>query len=187
MSLVTWKKELFVLGLLYCGCLTLSGVVMRSSIKRLLKCFCEDGYLRDSAKYIRVGVEVKVDILLDRILNAMGNGEIITPASFRVSFLTNWLDAMVMLIAHHPMHAEKLLTLERGIMDVADTLPLADQKLIYNIWKDVFKRLGMDQSNALKWWAQKVQDAASRMARLLIQLNCRLIHLHHCTWRRKKL
>jgi len=124
-----------------------------------IELFCADGFLRDSAKYSRVGVEVKVDILLDRILNPMGNGEIINPASFRVSFLTNWLDTMVTLIADHPMHHEKMSALERGIMDVADTLPLPNQKLIYSIWKDVFERLSIDQSNGLKWWAQKVLDA----------------------------
>ena len=127
--------------------------------QKFIELFCADCDLGYSAKYSRIGVKIKVDILLDRSLNAMGNGEIMTPASFRVYFLTNWLYAMVLLVRNHPMKDEKLSALETGIMNVADTLPLPLQKSIYNLWKDAYGRLSMDYSNALKWWAQKVQDA----------------------------
>ena len=49
--------------------------------------------------------------------------------------------------------------MERGVVDLADTLPLGHQKNIYNIWKDVYIKVEFDYSKAMRWWAGKVQDA----------------------------
>ena len=77
---------------------------------------------------------------------------------FRVSFVTNWLGEMVRL-AVCLGSAEAFEALERGLIHVADTLPLGHQENIYNIWKDVYIKLGLDYSNTMRWWAGKVQDA----------------------------
>ena len=55
--------------------------------------FCLDPRLSTSVS--QIGVEEKLCILLNLILNPMANAEIITSHSFRVSFLTNWLGEMV--------------------------------------------------------------------------------------------
>ena len=88
----------------------------------------------------------------------MAKAEIVTPHSFRVSFLTKWLGEMVRL-AVCLGSAVTFEALERGFIDVADTLPLSHQKNIYTIWKDVYIKLELDYSNAMRWWAGKVQDA----------------------------
>ena len=88
----------------------------------------------------------------------MAKAEIITPHSFSVSFLTKWLGEMVRL-AICLGSAENFEGLERGLIDLAETLLLSQQKDIYNIWKDVYIKLQLDHSNAMRWWAGKLQDA----------------------------
>ena len=88
----------------------------------------------------------------------MTNAEIITPQSSRVSFVTNWLGEMVRL-AVFLGSAEAFEALERVLIHVANTLPLGHQENIYNIWKEVYIKLELDYSNAMRWWAGEVQDA----------------------------
>ena len=88
----------------------------------------------------------------------MAKAEIISPHSYKVAFLTKWLSEMARL-AVCLGSAEAFEALERGLIHVADTLPLGHQENIYNIWQDVYIKLGLDYSNAMRWWAGKVQDA----------------------------
>jgi hypothetical protein len=90
------------------ACSTLSwlvGVIQRCDAKlfeTVVKEFCEDADLRKviaarAPQYHSCACDI-LTILIDQVLKAMGNGEIITPMSFRVDFLTNWADTMVKLM-----------------------------------------------------------------------------------------
>ena len=148
------------IGVCYWGALSwLFDLIRRCDGKLYETCilqFCEDSDLSTSQS--QVGVQRKLDILLDRILYPMANGQIITPRPFRVYFITKWLGEMVRLTVCLGS-AEKFAALERALIHVADTLPLGDQKGIYDIWKHVCNIYSFDQGNATRWWAQKVQHA----------------------------
>lgn len=92
--------------------------------------------------------------LIDRFLNVLGNGEIITSTSFRVSFLTKWVPISVITVTLKDRNK-----LERGIIDVAETLPLQDQRRIYNIWKEVVTK---NYTETFKCWGKKVEDDIQR-------------------------
>ena len=80
----------------------------------------------------------------------MGKGEMITSTSFRVSFLTKWVPISSITVTMKDMNK-----LERGILDVAKTLPLAEQRRIYNIWKEVVTK---NYKKSFKCWSKKVED-----------------------------
>lgn len=101
-----------------------------------------------------LGLNSPVFDLIDRFLNCLSNGEIITSTSFRVSFLTNW--GPISVIAVNLNDKNKL---ERGIIDVAETLPLVEQIGIYKIWKETLPK---NQTETFKCWAKKVEDAILR-------------------------
>lgn len=142
----------------------------RKLFEALLKKFCEDTDLRKSItqavnSYSYAYTHDILCILISMFLKAMGNGDIITPASFRVFFLTNWVDIMVALVAvwegntyRRSTIKEFVTEMEKGIADVGDTLSLVEQKLIYNIWKNAFTKHSLSISNAVKWWSDTVQD-----------------------------
>jgi len=135
----------------------------------VLKVFCEDGDLPTPVTKVIRSKEAMVDILdllVNRFLKPVGNGEIITPASFRVSFLETWVATMSTLIfkinskSKNPLGKDKFQEpLERGIIGVAETLPLIQQRRIYKIWIDAFKSNSMDISRAFEWWTKKLQGA----------------------------
>lgn len=135
----------------------------------LIKLFCEDaelpiainrsysGYSSSVSPYSGLkkpilGLNAPLLDLVDRFLYCLGNGVIITSTSFRVSFLTNW----VPVIAAHLNHKN---ILEKGIIDVAETLPLVEQRRIYNIWKETLTKTHTEAFNS---WAKKVEDAILR-------------------------
>lgn len=138
----------------------------RKLFKTVLTVFCEDTDLRNT---ITTRVVTKqsatfiLHILITLFLKAMGNGETITLASIRVSFLTNWVDTMLTLMAVVGNDADGSLSflnaLEKGIVDVAETLPLVEQRLIYNTWKDALAKRSMSITSAVIWWSDKLHDA----------------------------
>jgi len=164
------------------ACSTLSwlvGVIQRCDAKLLetvVKEFCEDADLRKviadlsqlpylSHAYPSWACDI-LTILIDHVLKAMGNGEIITPMSFRVDFLINWADIMVKLmksIKGHCDYEKKVRAfqsaLETGIIGVAETLPLVEQTRIFTCWEDILTKNSMSTSSLFKWWAEKVHNA----------------------------
>lgn len=137
----------------------------RKLFNMVLKLFCEDSEFRDSLARLygvygtfrfRKNGEAILAILINHFLKAMADGEIITTTSFRHSFLTSWLDIIVALISQ-----EMLPALEKGIADLAETLPLANQRCIYNIWKETFRK-GLIPCNASVWWTKNLHDAIIR-------------------------
>lgn len=139
----------------------------------MLKLFCEDSGLRDSLAELygvydayvasfQINAEPILTILINHFLKAMVDGDIITTTSFRHSFLTNWLDIIVALISQNrKKYKELVLALEKGIADLAETLPLANQRCIYNIWKETFKRCLLE-CHAFVWWTKNLHDAIIR-------------------------
>ena len=89
----------------------------------------------------------------------MANAEIILPASYRVSLLTNWLSTLDNLISYtstrNRFHTRNRFegSLEEGIIAIAETLSFSEQKSIYNNWKF------LDRRRALEWWTRKVSDS----------------------------
>lgn len=147
----------------------LVGVILHCDTKLLatmVKEFCEDPDLRNAV----AGEAVQdysaqcnmLTIFIDQILKAMCNGEIITPISFRVDFLTNWADTMVKLLNSRRTYAipKKFQGgLVTGIIGVGETLPLVEQKRIYNVYQDIFTKNSMCTDRLFEWWAAKVHDA----------------------------
>nr|ABK24906.1 unknown [Picea sitchensis] len=92
---------------LYCNRLSwLVGVIQSCDGKlfeTVLKLFCEDTNLRNSIneKTPERSAYFILNILRNRFLKAMGNGDIITPKSFRVFLLTNWVETMVHLNVYY--------------------------------------------------------------------------------------
>jgi hypothetical protein len=126
----------------------------------VFKMFCEDQRLRQAVRFSDVSGKVKIKILIDQFLKALGSGKIITTASLRVSFLERWADTMVLKVTFLSRGLkDRLGVLQRGMIDVAETLPLVDQRRIYAIWKEVFAAYSINPSIVLKWWAEKLQDA----------------------------
>lgn len=157
------------IGLTCSALLWLIGLIQRfdrKSFETVLKLFCEDTDLLNSIN-TRVGKSYQassdiLEILINLFLKALGKGDIITPASFRLSFLTNWVDTMATLmttLGRFSTSAQLLDALEKGIADVADTLPLAEQRVIYDIWKDAFTKNSLRVSGAFNWWTDKLHDA----------------------------
>jgi hypothetical protein len=160
------------------ACSTLSwlvGVIQRCDAKLLetvVKEFCEDADLRkviaarvSQYAYPSCACDI-LTILIDHVLKAMGNGEIITPMSFRVDFLINWADIMVKLmksIKGHCDYEKKVRAfqsaLEMGIIGVAETLPLVEQTRIFTCWEDILTKNSMSTSSLFKWWAEKLHNA----------------------------
>lgn len=142
----------------------LLGVIRRCDAKlfeTVVKEFCEDTDLRNA---VSSGVQDRSDandmltILIKHILKAMENGEIITRTSFRVDFLTNWTDTMVKL--WNQISSDPVLELwEKGIIGVAETLPLVEQKRIYSVCQGIFTKCSKSTSGLFKWWAEKLHDA----------------------------
>jgi len=136
----------------------------------VVKEFCEDADLRKViADRVLLPYEDRrsacdmLTILIDQVLKVMGNGVIITPMSFRVDFLTNWADTMVRLVEsirnYHKEFTAFQSALERGIIDVGETLPLVEQNRIYSFWKGIFTENSMNTSSLFNWWAKKLHDA----------------------------
>jgi len=133
----------------------------------VVKKFCEDADLRkviaDRVLQDRRSACDMLTILIDQVLKVMGNGVIITPMSFRVDFLTNWADTMVRLVEsirnYHKEFTAFQSALERGIIDVGETLPLVEQNRIYSFWKGIFTENSMNTSSLFNWWAKKLHDA----------------------------
>jgi len=99
-----------------------------------------------------LGLNIPLFNLIDQFLNCLGNGEIITSTLFRVSFLTNW----VPVIAVNLNHKNKL---EKGIINVAETLPPVEQRRIYNIWKETLTK---NHTEAFNCWSKKIEDVMLR-------------------------
>nr|ABK27128.1 unknown [Picea sitchensis] len=123
----------------------------------VLKLFCEDTNLRNSIneKALHGFAYFILNILCNRFLKAMGNGDIITPSSFRVFFLTNWVETMV----HVSTWSRFETCYDTGIIEVAETLPLVEQKRIYDIWKDALIKHSRSTSIAFNWWVEKIHEA----------------------------
>lgn len=142
----------------------LLGVIRRCDAKlfeTVVKEVCEDPDLHNAVgsgavKYRSAAYDM-LTILIE-ILKAMVNGEIITPTSFRVDFLTNWTDTMVKLF--NSVYSESELEfLEKAIIDVGETLPLVEQKRIYSVCQGIFTKNSKSTSALFKWWAEKLHDA----------------------------
>jgi hypothetical protein len=132
----------------------------------VLNMFCKDAeipkavnrYMEyESRGYSNIGYSKRLVGLIDRFLKALRNGRIITSISFRVSFLTNWIRVFVNLRDQD--------RLAKSIVDVAETLPLVNQRSIYNIGKQAMDRYwSMDSYSRaiIDGWAKKVEDAIKR-------------------------
>jgi hypothetical protein len=127
----------------------------------LLKMFSDDASLRSALNCIghrKIHVKDILDVF-NRFLKALGDGEIITPTSFRVSFLTNWVETMVKLV-YGRLEGDRILeALERGIINVAETLPLVDKRRIYQILEEAFRDNSSARGIALDWWGNTLHDA----------------------------
>lgn len=148
----------------------LVGVIQRCDgilFEEVLKIFCEDADLRNAltmnlATYSLGTIKDILDILINRILKGLGNGEIITPPPFRLSFLMNWVDTMMDLssgLIGSVKYRESIARLDKGISDLADTLPFVEHSGIYNLWINAFITHSLqDHCTASKWWAHKLRD-----------------------------
>jgi len=148
----------------------LVGVIQRCDrilFEKVLKMFCEDADLRNAltmnlAAYSLGTVKDILDVLINRILKGLGNGEIITPPPFRLAFLTNWVDTMIDLssgLIGSVKYRETIAGLDKGISDLADTLPVVEHRGIYNLWINAFITHSLqDQCSASQWWAHKLYD-----------------------------
>lgn len=159
----------------YCSALLwLVGVIQKCDGKllgNLLRLFCENAELRKALTSIESESHTLVQAILNTLINCflkgMGNGEIITPSSLRVSFLKNWIGTMVTLVSvlygkNYTKHLEMWVALDNGIGNLAETLSFGDQKLIFNIWAKAFTRYASLRCSAYQWWAAKLQDAIER-------------------------
>lgn len=162
-------------GAIVLACSTLSwlvGIIQSRDAKLLetvVKVFCEDADLLNAIPDRVNEYEATCDmliILIDRILKALGNGEITTPVSFRLDFLTNWAPTIAKLMERLERMDSWSQTfpkfqsaLEKGIIEVGETLPLVEQKRIYHICKDSFTNDPTTTRGIFKWWAQKLHDA----------------------------
>jgi hypothetical protein len=154
---------------MYCNRLSwLVGVIQSCDgklLEKVVKLFCEDTNLRNSINikdfnYDRV--YYILDILCNRFMKAMGDGDIITPRSFRVFFLTNWVEIMVDLSVSLEKNNRSnpfRESLEKRIIEVGETLPLVEQKRIYYIWKDALIKHSMSTRSPIQWWVEKMQEA----------------------------
>lgn len=133
--------------------------------------FCENAELRKALTSIESEshtlVQATLNTLINCFLKGMGNGEIITPSSLRVSFLKNWIGTMVTLVCvlavkSSPKYSDMSVALDNGIGNLAETLSFGDQKLIFNIWTKAFTRYPFLRCSAYQWWAAKLQDAIER-------------------------
>lgn len=131
--------------------------------EKVIRLFCEDVDVVESVQQNknRSFAEAMLTILVNRFLEYLVNGKIVMPTSFRISFLTNWVPVIVKLICILPSSGGLPFwdQLERGMIDVAGTLPLIEQKRFYNIWVEEYRRNGKDISTAFEWWIQKLHDA----------------------------
>ncbi|KAH9295651.1 hypothetical protein KI387_039239 [Taxus chinensis] len=84
-----------------------------------------------------------LDVLVDRFLKALANGEIIIPKSMRISFLILWVPVMIFLlcrfVARSPFDfssdnssLEYSKRFEEGVTKVIGSVPVEDQKRIFN-------------------------------------------------------
>ena len=134
----------------------------------VLKMFCEDldlGYKLSFSVSWRLptkeGMLDILDVFIDRFIKAVANAEIILPASYRVSLLTDWISTLSKLISYtssrNRFHTGNRFegSLEEGIIAIAETLSFSEQKDIYNIWKFHDRPTGI----AIEWWSKKVSDA----------------------------
>jgi len=96
-----------------------------------------------------------LDVFIDRFIKAVANAEIILPASYRVSLLTDWISTLSKLISYTSSRNRFEGSLEEGIIAIAETLSFSEQKDIYNIWKFHDRPTGI----AIEWWSKKVSDA----------------------------
>lgn len=154
--------------------LWLIGVIRQCDGKlfeKVLYLFCEDADLHKALTSIESENHklelATVNTLMNSFLEAMCNGEVVTPSSFRVSFLKNWVGTMLTLISVLSRHdrnkyLEMLAALDTGIAHLAETLSFGNQKLIYHIWMKAFIKHPMHRCTAIQWWATKLQDAIRR-------------------------
>jgi hypothetical protein len=131
--------------------------------EQVIKMFCEDAQIPKSVE-VQFGFLYDYSIdplvgLLDRFLKDLGNGRIITPTQFRVSFLSNWVGVFVNLRGRDE--------LMKSIVDLAETLPLVNQRNIYKIWKKACGDVCGDawhsyRPQTIAGWAIKLYEALGR-------------------------
>jgi len=122
--------------------------------------FSEDVSLRDAVNSVphkEVCVKDMINILMNGFLTPLGNGEIIAPTSIRVSFLSNWFETLVRFI-NIPKDIE---TLETGLVNVAETLPLYEQRRVFGIWKEACASRPelKGRVSVMGWWVKALHDA----------------------------
>lgn len=104
--------------------------------------------------------------LLDRILEALGKGQIITCNAFRVSFLTNWIAVFVNLKDDRFGNCGFLKNrFTESMVVLAETLPLVDQRRIYNIAIKAMngnRYVDSHTEKVLERWGGKVQNTIKR-------------------------
>lgn len=135
----------------------------------VLKLFCEDVDLLQAVCSLRHRTNIRrdslkclLDIIINRFLKRLASGEIITPSSFRNLFLTNWVPALVnnifflRSITKYDTFVIDAFEedLEKGMICIAETLLLPEQKRFYNIWEDAYRNNNMNSNRAFEWWTK---------------------------------
>lgn len=147
----------------WCNLLWLVNLIRRCDpelFETVFHIFSEDVSLRDAVNSVthkEVCVKDMTNILMNGFLTPLGNGEIITPTSIRVSFLSNWLKTLVKF-SNIPKDIE---TLETGLVNVAETLPLYEQRRVFRIWKEACASRPelKGRVSVMDWWVKTLHDA----------------------------
>lgn len=141
--------------------------------EKVLRLFCEDAELLHAVQALQHRENINrdtlkhlLDILINRFLKCLAKGEIITPRSFRSYFLTNWIPALVTNI-HYLRSITKddtfviddfEETMEKGMMCIAETLHLPEQKQFYYIWEEAYRNNSMNSNRAFEWWTKRLTE-----------------------------
>eukprot|EP01018_Ginkgo_biloba_P038948 Gb_33963 [translate_table: standard] len=109
----------------------------KSGIQRSVKMFAHQLDLAQAilgrAQAYNPFTETLLDIL-DGTANVMGNGDVICPRSVRLSFITTWLPVIRKLGEDDGKNAKVHANLVEGLTALIETLPLVDQKQIFQLW-----------------------------------------------------
>ncbi|KAH9302912.1 hypothetical protein KI387_014495 [Taxus chinensis] len=140
-----------------------------------LTLFCKDGQLAEKVLLDRAPYSFPLlQILVDRFLESLADGKIITEMSFRISFLSKWVPVMGYLIPPPPPpqlsndHARyKFHDIIRRLVErvgaLLRTIPLNEQINIFQTWEDTARKFENHHKHAssnirirLWWWINPI-------------------------------
>ncbi len=108
--------------------------------------------------------------ILVSILQALQRGEVLSPRPVRLALITTWLPVVAKLgndggldnFGKDTVTAQLHTSLEDGLGAVVETLPMADQEMIFKIWIAVClkcRKAWPDLSEAFDSWCSKLRLA----------------------------